>query len=91
MAAPKKMYKKMYNILDNMMESSKYDDPEKVSELNNSFRKLIPKDYSYPDTKLDFLYENCRQSCVMAKTMPSVCKEFLKDAGERFSKIPKPK
>jgi len=36
------------------------------------------------------LYDNCRQSCVMAQGMRSMRSEYLNDAIQRFSQITKP-
>lgn len=70
----------MYKILEDMVECAEKGQPEKVAELNKSFDALVPKVYRDPRTELELMYENCRQSCVLD----------LKDAKERFSKIPKP-
>lgn len=86
MAATREMYK----ILEEMLRNMECNKKIRVLELNKLFRKSIPEDYPYPSSKLDFLYENCRQSCVMAETMPAARKYFLKDAIKRFSKIPEP-
>ena len=80
----------MYKTLKDMLENAEQGNQKEVLKLQASFETLIPKVYHNPLTKLDLLYENCMQSCVMAETNLHMRKKFLKDATERFSKIPKP-
>lgn len=82
--------KDMYAILEDMVECAEHDQSGRVLELNGLFEKLVPQVYHDPITELDLNYDNCRQSCVMASKMPDMREQFLKDAKERFSTIPKP-
>ena len=80
----------MYAILEDMVGCAQQHQSGKVSELNESFEALVPKVYHNPVTEMDLLYDNCRQSCLMVSTIPGMREQFLTDAKERFSKIPKP-
>ncbi len=80
----------MYGILEEMLDCAKRDKLERVLELNRSFQELVPCVYQDPITELNLMYDNCRQSCVMAEKMRGMRQKFLEDATERFSKIPKP-
>lgn len=80
----------MYNLLEEMLDYARQDNSAKVSKLNTSFEKLfhnISPDYM---RTIGSSYDNCRQSCLMAETMPSMRQEFLEDARERFSQLAKP-
>jgi hypothetical protein len=80
----------MYAILEEMVAGAKSDNLESVTEFNKRFEVLVPHVYHKPVTELDLMYDNCRQSCVMAERMRTMHQEFLSNAIERFSKIPKP-
>ena len=46
--------------------------------------------YPHSKTEVGLLYDNCRQSCLMAGRMPNMRQDFLDDAIQRFSQITKP-
>ena len=80
----------LYPVLEEMLFYAKRQEQERVTELNQLFEILFPKVFQNPMTELDIMYDNCRQSCLMAEKMITLRQEFLEDAIERFSKIPKP-
>ena len=82
--------KKMYQVLEQMIESADREDKERVLTLNKLYEGLIPRVYHKPLTPLDLEYDNCRQSCVMSLQMRNMRERLLSDAKERFSRIPKP-
>jgi hypothetical protein len=83
--------KKMYHILEEMVDRAIKGDKEKIKELDGSYEELVPGVYHRPLSPLDLEYDNCRQSCVMSVSMPNMRERFISDAKKRFSKIPKPK
>ena len=83
-------YLKMYTILEEMVGYARQDNSERVSALNTSFESLFSQMYPHSKTEVGLLYDNCRQSCLMAGRMPNMRQDFLDDAIQRFSQITKP-
>jgi hypothetical protein len=83
--------RQMYRILEEMLDSATRGDKQRVKELNASYEALVPKTYHSPLRPSDLAYDNCRQSCVMSFSMPTLREKFISDAKERLSNIPKPK
>jgi len=82
--------RRMYHILEEMIDSAIKGDQERIRELNASYEALVPKVHHKSRKPLELEYDNCRQSCVMSVSMPNMRERFISDAKERFSKIPKP-
>lgn len=79
----------MRKLLKSMIESAEKGERGKVLELNRSYENLISKVYYERFTEPGLDFDNCRQSAVMAVTMPGMHKKFISDAKKRFSKLPK--
>jgi len=74
-----------------MKDYAEKDELDKVSELNDYFSNLFLKAFpTVPTSVLGRMYDNCRQSFVMAELMKENREGFLEDAEKRFSQIPKP-
>jgi hypothetical protein len=94
------LIQELYEILEGMIYATKKDDVRKVNSLNDSFSKLFFKAFpTIPASDLGILYDNCRQSCVMAEMVKNTYDKkdwknkhemLLNDALDKFSKIPKP-
>jgi len=81
----------MHGLLWEMIESAERNDRERMLQLNGMYEILALKAFSEPRTKLDYEYDNCRQSCVLSVTMlKKQHDESVSDAKSRFSRIPKP-
>lgn len=82
--------KEMYNLLEQMLKLAEEGDKNKVYELSENFGRIAYRVYEDPMTELDFKYNNCESSIVSSFVYPEIKEDFLKDAKECFSKIPKP-
>jgi uncharacterized protein YdiU (UPF0061 family) len=81
----------LYEILKMMLQAAEKNDKKKVSKLNDDFSNLFLAVFpTVPASALGRMYDNCRQSCVMAELMKNMHEKALADAKDRFSKIPKP-
>lgn len=80
----------MYNVLEEMVGYARQDNSERVLALNISFESLFSQMYPHSKMEVGLLYDNCRQSCLMAGKMPNMRQDFLNDAIGRFSQIQKP-
>ncbi len=82
---------RMRTLLGEMIESAEKGERERVLQLNRVYDILSQRVYLWPNpAELDLAYENCRQSSLFSVTMPELRGEFLKDARERYARIPKP-
>ena len=84
---------RMYNILGEMIEASRENNPERVSLLNRVFDLLALRTWSFPPTETDLAYDNCRQSIVMSvhKDLKGYSSGLLEDAIERYSALTDPR
>jgi uncharacterized protein YdiU (UPF0061 family) len=81
----------LYEILKMMLQATEKNDKKKVSKLNDDFSNLFLAIFpTVSASALGRMYDNCRQSCVIAELMKNMHEKVLADAKERFSKIPKP-
>ena len=80
--------KRIYLILEEMVDCTIKGDQERIRELDDSYEALRPRVYHKPS---ELEYDNCRQSCIMSIDMPNMRERFISDAKERFSKITRPK
>jgi hypothetical protein len=83
-------FSKMHKILEEMLNSIRKKEIKKLEELDESFENLLP--LLEERTKLDYEYDNCRQSCVMAiRALEAKKKEiyamFIKAAEDKFNEI----
>lgn len=70
------------NLLKGLIEAAESKNESRVRQLNQSFDRLVsPNSSGYNE------YDNLRQSCVMALTMPVLYNSFIRDARERFSRV----
>ena len=84
------LLREMYIVLEEMVGYARQDNSERVLALNTSFESLFHTMSPHSKTELGLLYDNCRQSCLMAQRMRDMRQDFLDDATQRFSKIIKP-
>jgi hypothetical protein len=91
--ASKDKIAKLYGILEEMVRYAQAGDQAEVSRLNDTYEALNPWAlYRKMDPALADDYDNCRQSCTLIGIDWAVSrKKLLKDAKERFARIPRPK
>ena len=82
--------KKMYRLLEQMVEGTVQGDKKNVLRLSAELHAIMPDVATTCSTPLFLEYDRCKQSCVMYFEMPDMRDAFLEDAKGRFSKIPKP-
>lgn len=75
-----------------MLDITEKKKTKKLKELNKSFESLLPP--LEKRTELDYKYDNCRQSCIMAIEALETKKEeiysmFIEDARNKFKEISK--
>lgn len=81
----------MYNLLERMIESAEKKDASEVTKLISQYTKLSVKVYKNPQTELDSEYDNCAVSCQASVGVAvHIHDDLIRDAKERFSRIPKP-
>jgi len=83
--------RELYGMLKEMVGSLERKDFERILELNEDYEPLYQKLFPTPKREERTLeYENTRQSCLIAATMPELYYIALADARGRFSRIPEP-
>ncbi|MDH3352981.1 MAG: hypothetical protein OEL87_00860 [Nanoarchaeota archaeon] len=78
--------RELYVILREMVSKVKEGRVEDVSRLNDQFEGLFSINLE-ARSEDEILYDNCRQSCVMAGQMPMMSPEFVRDAEKKYSEI----
>ncbi len=73
------------NLLEQLVAAAEQKDKAAVRRLNSEFERTIPPLSNRSQQIID--YDNCRQSCVMAFTIPQMYGAYVQDARERFLKI----
>ena len=83
--------RELYGMLKEMVESLERKDFERIMELNKEYEPLYQKLFPPPKKEeLPLEYDNTRQSCLVAATMPELYDIAFADARGRFSRIPEP-
>ncbi len=83
------IFQDLYKTLSEMIQYAELDFSQKVYDLNQNFETLFHQVSGNSPPDLAASYDNCRQSCVMATTVRAMRKDFLEDAKERFSTLPR--
>lgn len=76
----------LYVILRDMISGAKGNGEHDVYTLSKEFEALFPKNFGNI-SGIEAVYDNCRQSCVMAEQIPMMSQDFIRDAEEKYSEI----
>ena len=80
------MRERLYQVLEEMVESASNGDKENVLELDRRYGSLVPH-----ITSLDPRYDDCRAFCLASATAyEGRLESAISEAKEIFSQIPRP-
>jgi hypothetical protein len=83
---------RLYVVLEQMVRCAQEGKRAEVSRLNKEYESLNPRKlYRRMDEDVAGDYDNCRQSCTLIGILFGDEKQAVRDARERFARIPKPK